>query len=381
VQHDLRNHQLSIINLRFPMITSLYIHLPFCAMKCDYCAFYSFAGSTADQRQGYLQRIRDELAEKAALCGPLDTVYIGGGTPSSLTVDELTALLQAVTTHYQLAADVEFTMECNPGSVTAGKIETAQAFGVNRFSIGVQTFDSALREKIGRGGDVRLIPRAVGILKDCGVRNFNCDLIYAIPGQTLGGVEDDVRRILEFEPAHVSAYSLMIEPGTVLQKQGMSEGREDDVVTMWRRIAELLGEAGLQRYEVSNYARPGFECRHNVEIWYGGRFVGVGPSASYFVGDTRYTNIADLDRWQAGAVAEEDPLDGEARASEILATGLRLVNGWDADSYRQAAGMGWDLRSSQIRHFIDEGLLTDGDRLCPTEKGLLFNHYIARELL
>jgi oxygen-independent coproporphyrinogen-3 oxidase len=363
------------------MITSLYIHLPFCAMKCDYCAFYSFAGSTSEQRQGYLRRIREELAEKATLCGLLETVYIGGGTPSSLTAEELIDLFEAIAEHYQIAPGAEVTMECNPGSVTRDKIRTALDFGVTRFSVGVQTFDAALREKIGRGGDVRLIPRAVRILKDCGVRNFNCDLIYAIPGQTLRGVEDDIRRILEFEPAHVSAYSLMIEPGTALQRQGMSEGDEGDVVAMWRRIGELLGEAGLERYEVSNYARSGFECRHNVNIWYGGRFIGVGPSASYFVGDTRFTNVADLARWQTGAEPEEDPLDAASRAGEILATGLRLVDGWDTESYQNAAGMTWDLRSPQIRHFVEEGLLTDGDRLRPTEKGLLFNNYIARELL
>jgi len=362
----------------------LYIHLPFCPQKCDYCAFYSLAKSDSALRSRFLGRLAGEMREKGLACGPLETIYLGGGTPTFFPGPELQRLMTLIHDSVQLASGHEFTIEGNPSTLTREKIRLLLDSGVTRFSIGVQSFSRAIRDRIGRGGEIRNIYRAVENLRACGVRNYNCDLIYGVPGQTMREWAADLEKVVELEPVHVSTYSLMVEPGTPLARRGVLERDDEESVEMWQFAGDFLAaRCGLRRYEISNYAVPGFECRHNCRIWMGGRFMGAGPAACYFDGVTRWMNPPDLSRWFRAEAPAADHLEAERRAIEILITGLRTVRGWTRRAFRRMTGFDYlELRRPQIRSLVEYGLLADDrHRLRLTEKGLLLANTVGVELL
>lgn len=366
------------------MLHDLYVHVPFCAKRCDYCAFYTLAHATSELRGRYLNRLLAEFAELAPRCGPLNSIYLGGGTPSHLTPAELQTLFDGLRANFSLAPEAEFSMEANPLSLTPQKLAIMQDAGVNRVSLGVQSFSTRTREAIGRYGDVSKVVQAVALLRESGVRSFNCDLIYATPGQTMGELDEDLAHFVELAPPHVSTYSLMIEPDTPLAKRRVSEADGDLIADMWERINEVLGEAlGLARYEISNLARPGHACRHNVAIWYGAPFAGAGPAACWYDGQTRWANVADIDAWDAGERPAPDRLPPEDRAIEILTTGLRLAEGWTAAEFATRTGFDYqELRSSQLMGLVADGVLEmDAEGIRPTTNGLLLHDHIGRTLL
>jgi oxygen-independent coproporphyrinogen-3 oxidase len=361
-------------------LLDLYVHVPFCAKRCDYCAFYTLAGAPPQLRAAYVARLCAEFAELAPRCGPLRSIYLGGGTPTHLSPDELRTLLGGLRTHFDFAPDIEFSMEANPLSLTPQKLEIMLEAGVNRVSLGVQSFSDATRKAIGRYGDVNKVPEALALLRTCGVRNFNCDLIYAAPGQTMADLDEDLALFRDLDPPHVSTYSLMIEPGTPLAQQEVREADGDLIADMWERINEGLG---LERYEISNLARPGHECRHNVVIWKGAPFAGAGPAACWFDGETRWANVADIAAWQDGTPPEADHLSPEDRAIEILITGLRTTAGWSVAEFAAATGFDYrDLRTPQLTELAADGVieLTD-ETVRPTLPGLLLHDHIGRSLL
>jgi len=367
-----------------PPPVHLYVHIPFCVRACDYCAFYKEVGAGADRRHAYLDGLEREAARRLPAAGPLETLYLGGGTPSFLEVAEWRRLLALLHRYATLAPDCEFTVEANPVSLTDEKVALLRAGGVNRISLGVQSFNPRLRQTIGRAGVADRVVQVLELFRRHGITNLGGDLIYAIPGQTMAEWEDDLRRLAALQPRHVSAYSLILEPGTPLARR-MSASVEDELaVAMWHRAEELLGElAGLRRYEVSNLARPGHACRHNLEIWHGARFLGLGPSASWYEGDARYTNVADLDRWLAGTPPEPDVLAPADRAVEILASGLRTTLGWTRPDFLARTGHDYlALRAETLTGFVRDGLLEGlPDAARPTHRGLLFADHLARELL
>jgi oxygen-independent coproporphyrinogen-3 oxidase len=329
-----------------------------------------------------MQRMTVELGEIHATV-PLESVYVGGGTPTSLDADHLRRLFAAIN-RLPLAPDCEVTVECNPGTLIPEKRDALLEAGVNRISLGVQSFSQALRDAIGRFGDPAAVPKAVALLKEVGFSNYNCDLIYGIPEQSFDDLRSDVTRIIDLNPAHVSTYSLIIEPGTQLARRGGIEGEDDLIVDMWHYIGDTLAqELDLQRYEIANHAKPGHHCRHNHEIWLGARFFGVGPSACWFIDQTRYRNPPSLRRWLRSVPPETDALPADQRAAEILATGLRTTAGWTAEQFQARTGTTWQaLRPEAVIQLITDGLLlTDDNSIRPTTKGLLFHDHITRELL
>lgn len=379
---------------------ALYVHVPFCARKCDYCAFYSRADSAPAVRQAYLERIGREFAEFADRAfAPLDSVFFGGGTPTFLEPRELEALLRAVRRSFRIRPDAEISMECNPESLTEAKAAVMAAWGINRVSLGVQSFSPALRETLGRHGNPELVAPALRMLRRHGIENLGIDLIYAIPGQTLKDWENDLRRALELRPKHLSTYSLTVEEGTALEGRQKTEGRrqkledgrqnaqhETDELSaeMWAAAETVAESAGLKRYEISNFALPGFECRHNLATWHGGAYLGCGPAACSFDGALRWGNPSSLDEWMKPEIRRElDRLPPEARATEVLIFGLRTIAGWSRGQFQARTGFDFlELRSPQIRQLAADGLLElQDDRLCPTRLGLLFNDVIGRELL
>lgn len=365
-------------------ISDIYVHLPFCAHKCDYCAFLSIEGADRSLRGRFLDRLESELDMLSSRCGPLATIYLGGGTPTHFAPGELLRLMTMIRRYFSLQDDCEFTCEGNPLSLTRDKIEILLDGGVNRISIGVQSFSEDTRQAIGRGGDVNRVYEVFDDLRQCKVRSINCDLIFAAPGQTVESATADVRRLSDLGPDHVSAYSLIVEPGTPLADRGVCERDDDGLVAMWEAADSILAEnCGMHRYEVSNHARPGHECRHNCRIWKGHRFLGAGPSACWFDEAGRWQNPPDLNAWFDGDAPQLDSLSPPARAAEILATGLRTTAGWQRSEYRECTGYDFfELRRLQIEALIADGLLEhDEDHLRPTRRGLLFANHIGRELL
>lgn len=365
------------------MFSSLYVHVPFCARKCDYCAFYSVAKAEPDLRRAYLRRLLAEFADRAGECSALESVFVGGGTPTILAAGELSELLERVRDAFELAPGCEFTVECNPDTLTGDKIDLLARFGVNRLSLGVQTFDERHRRTLGRSGSLDGLGAAVSALRGAGIVNLGFDLICAIPGQTRTEWEDDLRRAAGYGVRHVSTYELTLEEGSWLAAAGVTPVAPELAADMWELTEAVLEPLGLRRYEVSNLARPGNECRHNLSIWQGATYLGCGPAASSYDGVDRWQNAADLDAWLAGAEAEVDRLPAEERAAEVLAFGLRTVDGWTPGLFRKATGLDyWQLRGEAIAGLVADGLLELTPLyLRPTHRGLLFADTVAEGLL
>lgn len=363
--------------------TSLYVHVPFCASKCAYCVFYSLPDAAAKTKRAWLDRLRAEFAARAPACGVLRSVYVGGGTPTVLRAAELAELLGGIRRSFRLEPGLEFTVECNPETLTPDKGRALTAAGVNRVSLGVQSFDPDVRRALGRRGTAADVDTAVQILQACGVRNLGADLIYGAPGQTVSSWRCDLVRACELGIAHLSTYELTIEEGSRLARAGVSPPSPDEALVFWETTDAVAETFGLARYEVSNLARPGFECRHNVDVWYGGTVLGCGPAASSFDGETRYATPADLDRWLRSSHREADRLSPRGRALEVLAFGLRTVRGWFRSSFRDRTGFeAMALRGPEIRELADDGLLViEPNRIRPTQRGLLFADTIAELLI
>jgi oxygen-independent coproporphyrinogen-3 oxidase len=364
-------------------IQAVYVHVPFCSSKCGYCAFYSLPDAPLVLRKRYLGRLADEAAQAAARCGLLQSVYVGGGTPSYLDEGELERLLALIRGVFELAPQAEFSVECNPDSLTPAKVEVLLRHGVNRVSLGIQSFDAALRRTLGRAGSLGRLDEVLAALRSAGVSNVGADLIYAIPGQSLSAWRDDLRRACELGIAHLSTYEWTVEEGGRLAGEAVPPVDEERALEMWHAAGEVAGEHGLARYEVSNLAKPGLACRHNDAVWHGGAYLGLGPAAASYDGTDRWTNQSDLTAWLEGGRATRDVLPPDERAAEVLGFGLRTVRGWTAEEFRQRTRRDYmALRGRALARLADGGLLKLGDGCVrPTERGLVLADYVARTLL
>ena len=360
---------------------NLYIHVPFCAGKCDYCAFYSEPAPDAVPIRQWLDRILFQLEENAPRLKSTATVYFGGGTPSLLPDDALKRLFSAVREAAPNAEEI--SIEANPFTITPEKAAGLTSFA-NRVTLGIQSFDPVLLKNIGRRDHAGPGPEeAVRNLREAGLRNLGLDLMYALPGETPDLWRCDLGRALELNPEHISAYSVTPEPGTPFADR-IAGRPEDDALSeaMWEQAGEVLGMAGLPRYEISNYAHPSFGSRHNSNVWHGQTYLGLGPAACSFDGTDRWTQVSGLRAWLDGAPPEFDRIPRRARLGEILMMGLRTVRGWTRREFEDAAGCGWDGFSSQLNELAGRGLvtLTEG-AIAPTERGLAFWNDVAESLV
>ena len=364
------------------MFRSLYIHVPFCNRKCDYCAFYSLGSSTAEQHRAYLDRIQADFIEWQPQCEPLESIFIGGGTPTALSPTELGRLLELVRTSFTLKNDCEWTCEATPDSLTNETIEALADGGVNRVSIGIQSFDDAELKAIGRRSSVRDVSEKVRMLRSNGIGNINFDFIYLIPGQTVESFASSLRKGLELCPEHVSAYALTLEERSILAKR-IDAVDDTAFEQFWDTADDVLGRAGLERYEISNFAQKGKRCRHNEEIWHGQTYLGCGPAATSFDGETRFTQPPNLAQWLRHEPPERDTLPQRERACEILAFGMRTTDGWNWNRFTERTGFDpMVLRGEQLFTLKKRGLLdVDSTGARPTRLGLLFNDDILSELI
>lgn len=371
----------------------LYVHVPFCWRKCRYCDFYSVAlgGLTPAHVGIFLDALARELDSLPAGF-VAETVYVGGGTPTALSADLLVRLLECVRAAAR-AAPAEWTCEANPGTVEAEKLGLLRGAGVNRLSLGVQSFDLRALSFLGRLHSARDAHVAFEAARDAGFENINLDLIYAVPGANLGTLERDLATALELGPEHLSCYALSFEAGTPLAEARdaglVREVPDEEQARQYERICERLGEAGYHHYEISNWARPGYECRHNLDCWSGGSYIGCGPSAHSHWEGKRWGNVRDwrgyVEAVQAGRSprAFEERLAPEARARETLMLCLRRLDGVSREEFRRATGFDyWQLCGAEIARLVDEGLLTEeGGRLRLTERALFVSDAVFRELV
>ncbi len=377
------------------MSVGSYIHVPFCRARCHFCAFYLLIYRT-NHAHAYLnalsQEIRLHAAQNSLEGRPLDTVYFGGGTPTTLKPAHLSMILESVRDHFGLSEQAEITLEAHPDTVTVeGLVDLRQA-GFNRISLGVETMDGKELIRIGRWTLPARVRTAVGEARTAGFENINLDLIYGLPGQELSSWRATLEATIALNPTHISCYALTVEEGTRLERGlHLGEWAEADSTlqfAMEKEATRQLATAGFQHYEISNFCRPGFACRHNLLYWTGGDYLGLGPSAQSYLNGRRFGNIGNLEGYQTtlGAgrlpVAQIDHLSPEQRWRETIVFGLRLTEGIDPEAmglHAQADDPGW---YEELKRMIGEGFVEQRTgRIRLTEMGRRFADSVAVALL
>ncbi len=367
-------------------MAGLYIHIPFCEKKCSYCDFVSYGG-----RQKYLPSYLLALQNEALRYRHerIDTVFIGGGTPSLLLAGQMAELLEFLQENFCIAADAEITVECNPASLTYSKLLEYKQAGINRISIGAQSLSDEVLSEIGRCHTLAQLEEAVNSVKRAGFKNFNLDLIFALPGQTLMAWEKTLFQALAYQPAHISCYSLTVEPNTPLGKDVLSGKlqlpEEETERAMYAAAGRILAQHGIFQYEISNYAKTGRECRHNLNYWLCGEYIGLGCAAHSYIGGARYRNTENLEEYiaQKDIIRERQFLSVKDRMEERILLGLRMNRGMDIAAFERDFGVSFFGRYKKAveKNRSCKLLAEDHQFLCLTEKGRDFADAVALDFI
>lgn len=368
----------------------IYIHIPFCRGKCNYCAFNSIV-SGASERAVYVEALIREI-EIRGKNSAAETIYIGGGTPTTLTLTELEKIFDVAKKNFHVNKRAEITVEANPGTVDENYLRGLKNLGVNRLSLGVQSFDDALLKILGRIHDSQTATETVALAKKI-FDNVSVDLMYGLPTQTLEGLRRDVERVKNLDVQHVSIYGLEIEEGTKffeLARTGNLPLPDDDTCAdMYEYITQTLPALGYRRYEVSNFAKKNFESRHNVGYWTGKHYVGLGAGAHSFDGNLRTSNVRDvktyINRIGAGLTVSnvEEVVTRQTAMEEFCFLGLRMTDGVDARTFAQNFGASiFDVFGRVIERNLRLGLLdVDGDRIFLTSRGMSLSNEVFADFL
>ncbi len=371
----------------------LYLHVPFCVKRCHFCAFYLVM-----QEEGRIQQFLDALEAEIAVYATqlsragqrVSTVYVGGGTPTALSAAQLAAVLAMVSTEFSLTDNCEVTVETTPESLTSAYLDTLLDAGVTRLSLGIQTFDQHERECLGLSGTFKEAITGIRLVKQAGFTNFNLDLIYGIPGQTVVSWDRTLQQACEFEPTHLSCYALSLEKGTRFAsafRRGELNLIEATIERQLQRYAtELLEVAGYLHYEISNWAKPGRACRHNRRYWQGEDYLGLGPSAQSYMAGCRFGKVPNLEQYCRSLEQRELPIVERELLSilqqnkERVVFGLRLLEGvpldWVETNKRDPA---W---AASFTSFLeDEYLVKTPKRVALTSKGRQFADELGYQLL
>lgn len=370
----------------------VYIHIPFCKAKCDYCDFYSLP-----EREGtmddYLKALVAHIRETAPLAKgwQVDTVYIGGGTPSYFGAKRISALLGEIKKRFSVTRDAEITCEANPESADLKFLRAIRRAGVNRLSLGMQSACDAELHAIHRLHDFSQVVSAVQWARKVKFKNLSLDLIYGLPGQDMTTWQKSLEAALSMEPEHLSCYGLKVEPGTALDGRVMrGEVLPDDDVQadMYLWTVERLRQAGYPQYEISNFARPGFQSRHNLKYWMSRPYIGFGPGAHSDFGGRRYSFVRDLDKYimgilNGGRVIEEDQLiPHRERGGEYLMLRLRTTRGIEEWEYRREFSMNFDPLEQKLEEYEHQGwAVKEENRWCLTPKGFLVSNQLIGDLM
>ncbi len=370
----------------------IYIHIPFCASKCGYCDFYSLPGCEylmPDYQDALIEHL--EESSRALKAYEVDSVYFGGGTPSFYGADRIAELLDVLKLNGNLRLDAEITVECNPDSISLNAMKLLRQEGVNRLSIGVQASDNNLLKLIGRRHNFLQAKKSVEDARKAGFQNISVDLMYGLPSQTKGDWADTLAKIVELHPEHVSCYGLKLEPGTPMYEEyrGSPILPDDDAqADMYSYAAEMLERYGYMQYEISNFAAPGFECRHNLKYWNMDDYMSFGPGAHSCVGSVRYSYVKDLKEYIYGVgkkisiVDEYEEIDPLGRATEYVMLGMRTSRGISENDYRLRCQCDWRPVYQVLQAFREKGWATlTEDRWHFTVPGFLISNTLIGILL
>ena len=369
----------------------IYIHIPFCRSRCIYCGFYST--TSLELRQRYVETVVKEIGIRSQETG-VRSIYLGGGTPSQLTIPQLQQIFDAIFIYNKVEKDAEVTIEVNPDDVTETFAEGLATLPVNRVSMGAQTFDDVRLKFLHRRHTSSQVRKAVSLLRSAGISNISVDLMYGFPNETISDWEGDIDAAIALDVEHLSAYCLTIEEGTELwrwlsQKKGnpSCEILPDEELerAMYEMLIDKSEAAGFEHYEISNFAKPGFYSRHNSSYWDGTPYLGIGAAAHSYDGNTRSWNIADIHQYIEGMedgkrIFESETLDADTRYNDMVTVALRTRDGLDlkrlSEDYRN-----YCLRNAQ--RFLDDGQLqvTQAQTLTLTRKGLFVSDMIMSELM
>ncbi|HEL0671761.1 TPA: oxygen-independent coproporphyrinogen III oxidase [Streptococcus equi subsp. zooepidemicus] len=369
--------------------TSAYVHIPFCTQICYYCDF-SKVFIKNQPVDAYLEALIKEF--ESYQINSLKTLYIGGGTPTAITAKQLDYLLSHLQQHLQLDQLEEFTIEANPGDLTEDKIAVLRKSAVNRISLGVQTFNDKQLKQIGRSHTEAQIYTTIASLKEAGFQNMSIDLIYALPGQTIQQVKENVAKALALDIPHLSLYSLILEHHTVFMNK-MRRGKlqlptEDLEAEMFEYIISEMEASGFEHYEISNFTKPGFESRHNLMYWNNDEYFGCGAGASGYLNGIRYRNRVPIQHYlkavaDGNARLSEEVLTKEEMMEEELFLGLRKKSGVSVSRFQEKFGLSFESRyGSVVRELQAQGLLVkDKDFVRMTKKGLFLGDSVAEKFI
>ena len=383
----------------------LYVHIPFCVRKCAYCDFLSAPADT-QERTLYIDALTEEIRARKNDFNAyrVSTIFLGGGTPSILEGDDSARIFRALQENFDISDDAEITMEVNPGTVTEEKAASWRKSGVNRLSIGLQSADDRELKMLGRIHTYREFLDTWKIVREAGFENINVDLISATPGQNLRSWSETLRKAADLGPEHISAYSLIIEEGTPFYERygdgsGEDENKgnhlpplpdEDTEREMYKATEKILAEYGYHRYEISNYAKTGYECRHNLGYWERKEYLGLGLGASSLLSECRFHNTADMGKYlrlyeNAGTDICEDieHLSVEDQMEEFMFLGLRKTVGISVDDFRKAFGKEIrEVYGEQMRKLEEQRLIEySGNRVRLTERGTDISNYVFSEFM
>lgn len=367
----------------------LYVHIPFCVKKCDYCDFLSGPASLEKQEK-YVRALEQEIqAVEEGEGRSVVSVFLGGGTPSLLSPSHMERILKQLYRKFNITPDAEITMEANPGTLCLEKLETCRRWGVNRLSIGLQSPDDQELKMLGRIHTYRDFLESFTIARKAGFHNINVDLMCAIPGQQYDGWIRNLRQTAQLEPEHISAYSLIVEEGTPLAERNPQLPHEDAEYRMYEDTAEILEQYGYKQYEISNYARPGFICRHNVGYWERRDYLGLGLGAASLLEHRRFSNTSDMGEYINGCSCpeairtEEEWLSREDEMAEFMFLGLRMTRGISKGEFQGMFGCEIEkIYGDVLEKYKNLSLLTEeNNRIFLTREGIHVSNTIMADFL
>ena len=371
----------------------LYLHMPFCVRKCAYCDFLSFPSGAETQRM-YAKRLMEDIDVMGKRYGeiPVETIFIGGGTPSVPDSGLIVEIMEHVRHAFHVADGAEISMEANPGTVTREKLTDYRKAGINRLSFGLQSANDRELKLLGRIHTWAEFLESFTLARECGFANLNIDLMSALPGQTCESWKETLSRVTDLDPEHISAYSLIIEEGTPFgERYGSEEGRkllpdEDSEREMYHETKRFLKDCGYERYEISNYAKPGRECRHNIGYWTGVPYLGLELGASSYLDGCRFTVNPDMKQYleeKPGMFADIEKLTKKDMEEEFFYVGLRMTAGVSLSEFERRFGISAkEVYPGLMETFVKEKAARfEGDRFVLTDYGLDVSNYIMAQFL
>lgn len=371
----------------------LYLHMPFCVRKCAYCDFLSFPSGAKTQRM-YVKRLMEDIGVMGKRYGeiPVETIFIGGGTPSVPDSGLIVEIMEHVRHAFHVADGAEISMEANPGTVTREKLTDYRKAGINRLSFGLQSANDRELKLLGRIHTWAEFLESFTLARECGFANLNIDLMSALPGQTCESWKETLSRVTDLDPEHISAYSLIIEEGTPFgERYGSEEGRkllpdEDSEREMYHETKRFLKDCGYERYEISNYAKPGRECRHNIGYWTGVPYLGLGLGASSYLDGCRFSVNPDMKQYfeeKPGMFTDIEKLTKKDMEEEFFYVGLRMTAGVSLSEFERRFGISAkEVYPGLMETFVKEKAARfEGDRFVLTDYGLDVSNYIMAQFL